>query len=254
MHVKFRSPIALLLAAVTMVAVIGAVVVTPDTALAANGATARQGATVATPAPAAPITDEEAAGIVFMREEEKLARDVYLTLGDLWGLPIFDNIAASESTHMAAILGLIETYGLEDPVDVNNIGTFENAELQHLYDDLIAMGSQSVEAALEVGAIIEEVDIVDIEEYLAGTDAADITRVYENLLRGSRDHLRSFVSQLEDLGVDRDPYLLDVDTYESIIGSDSERGGSSSATDAGSGRSSGNGGGSERGSGGAKRA
>ncbi|MEA3501660.1 MAG: DUF2202 domain-containing protein [Actinomycetota bacterium] len=250
MHVKVRSVIAPLLAAATMAAVIGAVVVTPDTALAANGAANARGTTATTQAPAASISEEEAAGIVFMREEEKLARDVYLTLGDLWGLPIFDNIAASESTHMAAILGLMETYGLEDPVDVDNIGTFENAELQHLYDDLIAMGSQSVEAALEVGAIIEEVDIVDIEEYLAGTTAADIARVYENLLRGSRDHLRAFVSQLEDLGVDRDPYLLDIDTYEAIVGSDAERGGSSAETGSTDGN---NGGGSEQGSGGAKR-
>ena len=35
------------------------------------------------------LTDEEIESLVFMHEEEKLARDVYLTLYDLWGFQIF---------------------------------------------------------------------------------------------------------------------------------------------------------------------
>lgn len=93
-----------------------------------------------------------------------------------------------------------------------------------MHDDLVDMGSESVEAALEVGAIIEEVDIADLEEYLAETTSEDITRVYENLLRGSRNHLRAFVSQLEAAGVDRAPYLLEAGDYEAILASGTERG------------------------------
>lgn len=170
------------------------------------------------------LSEAEAEGIIFMREEEKVARDVYLTLGEIWDVPVFSNIAASEQQHMDAILGLIDTYGLDDTLYAGTIGVYENAELQAMYDELVAMGSASLEAALEVGAIIEEVDIVDIEEYLAATIADDILRVYENLLRGSRNHLRAFVSQLEAAGVDRVPYLLTPETYESILASGTERG------------------------------
>ncbi|MEN8040948.1 MAG: DUF2202 domain-containing protein [Actinomycetota bacterium] len=173
------------------------------------------------------LTDDEASGILFMREEEKLAYDVYVTLGDMWGQSIFSNIASAELTHMDAVLGLIETYGLDDPMDQNDIGVFENHELQSLYDTLIETGSESITAALEVGAIIEEVDIVDLEGYLADTTNPDIIRVYENLLRGSRNHLRAFVSQLEAAGIDREPYVMDTEAYELILSTDTERGGSS---------------------------
>lgn len=175
------------------------------------------------------LSDAEADGILFMREEEKLARDVYLGLGDLWDLRIFDNIAASEQRHMDAILGLIETYGLEDPQTAEMIGVFANDDLQTLYDGLMTMGAESVEAALEVGATVEEVDIADLEEYLAGTTAGDVTTVYENLLRGSRNHLRAFVSQLEAAGIDREAAVLDPALYESIVSSDTERGNAGSA-------------------------
>jgi hypothetical protein len=168
--------------------------------------------------------EAEADGLLFMLEEEKLARDVYRTLGEIWDTPVFSNIAASEQRHMDAILGLITTYGLDDSMYDETVGRFENRELQTMYDDLVDMGSQSVEAALEVGAIIEEVDIADLEEYLGQTTAEDTTRVYENLLRGSRNHLRAFVSQLEAAGVDRAPYLLETGDYESILALGTERG------------------------------
>ena len=42
------------------------------------------------------LPDSETVTLKFMREEEKLARDVYLYLFDVWGQWIFENIAASE--------------------------------------------------------------------------------------------------------------------------------------------------------------
>lgn len=170
------------------------------------------------------LTEADIEGLIFMQEEEKLARDVYLTLGEIWNAPVFSNIAASEQRHMDAILGLADRYGLDDAKYADTVGRFENDDLQEMYDDLVSVGSDSIEAALEVGAIIEEVDIADLEEYLGQTTAEDITRVYENLLRGSRNHLRAFVSQLEAAGVDRAPYVLATGDYESILGSATERG------------------------------
>lgn len=85
-----------------------------------------------------------------MREEEKLAHDVYVTLSAQWGYPIFANIAAAEQTHSEAVLQLMAQYGLEDVAENNPTGIFENADLQDLYDQLVAQGSQSVATAVAV--------------------------------------------------------------------------------------------------------
>ncbi len=171
------------------------------------------------------LTEDEIAGLLFMREEEKLARDVYLTLYDQWGLAIFSNIADSEATHMDAVLTLIARYGLEDPAADQPVGSFVNADLQQLYDDLVATGSVSLGEALKVGAAIEEIDILDLQERIAQTDNADIRLVYDNLTKGSRNHLRSFTSTLEkQTGEVYEPVYLSVEDYEAIVGSGIESG------------------------------
>jgi hypothetical protein len=171
------------------------------------------------------LTNIEAEGLVFMREEEKLARDVYLTLYDQWNINIFKNIAASEQTHTDAIKTLLDQYGLDDPMSSDEIGVFENADLQALYDQLAALGSQSLADALNVGAAIEEIDILDLEKYIAQTDNSDIQRVYESLLKGSRNHLRSFVNTMSNqIGTTYQPQYLSQDAYQAIVGTDIETG------------------------------
>ncbi len=170
------------------------------------------------------LSDEEITGIRYMREEEKLARDVYLALYDLWGTPIFANIAASEETHTGAVETLIVRYGLEDPY-VDDRGTFENETLQGLYTDLVSAGSGSLMAALMVGAQIEELDMVDIASYIESADNADIILVYENLMMGSRNHLRSFVSLLEKEGIEYEPIYLSQGDYDEIVQSGMESNG-----------------------------
>jgi hypothetical protein len=170
------------------------------------------------------LTDEEIAGLTWMREEEQLAHDVYVVLGDLWNLRIFDNISDAETTHVEAVAGLLDLYGLDDPAAGNDIGTFTDPALQGLYDQLVEDGSRSLERALEVGALIEELDIVDLAARSASTDNAEISAVYANLGQGSRNHLRAFVSQLEARGVTYAPTQLDSVTFDAIVSSDTERG------------------------------
>ena len=146
------------------------------------------------------LTQLEQDGLLFMREEEKLARDVYTALYESTSLPIFNNIAQSEQQHMNAVLGLLNTYGLADPAAGNAAGVFTNTDLQSLYDQLIAQGSVSPIAALEVGVIIEETDIADLGVASGNTDKADIARVYSNLLKGSQNHLSAFTNNLLALG------------------------------------------------------
>ncbi len=178
-----------------------------------------------TPQTTVDLTDQEIQGIQYMREEEKLARDVYLKFAELYpGITIFSNIASSEQRHMDSIKKLIDIYGLEDPVGDNSIGVFTNDELQNLYDVLVAQGSQSIVEALNVGAAIEEIDILDIKDYLAVTDKWVIIRTYNNLLDGSENHLRAFVKELSMQGVTYYPQYLSEEEFNNIIDSDSGSG------------------------------
>jgi hypothetical protein len=154
------------------------------------------------------LTEEEKNDLLFMREEEKLARDVYLTLFEKWGTPVFANIATSEQQHMDAMLILLNTYKLPDPAAATVVGEFVNTELQELYDALIQRGNQSVLEALKVGGIIEETDIEDINAAIETSRLAKIDSVYENLLEGSYNHLRAFAKQITSLT--GEPYVAQV--------------------------------------------
>ena len=175
--------------------------------------------------PTAGISEVEIAGLLLMREEEKLARDVYTVLGEQWGVAIFGNIAHSEQTHMDAVAVLLAHYGISDPVSENEeIGIFVDPELQQLYGRLVSEGSTSIPAALGVGATIEDLDIFDLERLIGETDKEDIVVTYKNLQKGSRNHLRAFVRQIEQRGGTYKPQYISPDTYKSIIGSTQERG------------------------------
>lgn len=170
------------------------------------------------------LSTAETDGLTFLREEEKLARDVYLTLAEQWGAPIFTNIAASEQQHMDSVAELLVRYRLVDPAAGLGVGEFQNATLQALYAQLVARGSVDLVGALTVGATIEDMDIVDLEHMKAATTHADLLRVYENLQKGSRNHLRSFVGQLVDLGETYVPQYLDQATFDAIVESEPETG------------------------------
>jgi hypothetical protein len=162
--------------------------------------------------------------LMYMREEEKLARDVYLTMFDVWGLAVFKNIAASEQAHTDSVKDMIEKYRLADPVVDDTVGVFVNQELATLYATLIARGTQASLEALYVGAFIEEVDMVDLQRAIDETDNTDIRQLYENLMTGSRNHLRAYVGQIEDLGVVYEAQYLSQDEVDAIVDSPIERG------------------------------
>jgi hypothetical protein len=171
------------------------------------------------------VNQSEIDGLLFMREEEKLAHDVYTMLYELWSERAFDNISNSEKTHTDAILLLLNRYNLEDPAEGNEIGVFTNTKLQDLYNTLVASGSASLIDALMVGAAIEEIDLIDIQNYLTQVeDNDDIVSVYENLMKGSRNHLRSFVKKLDNQGITYSPQYLEQSVYDAIINSPIERG------------------------------
>jgi hypothetical protein len=142
----------------------------------------------------APLTDTQIATLLFMREEEKLARDLYLTLDDAWDAAIFANISESEQNHMDAVGQLISLYGLTDPVVDNAIGAFTDPTLGALYLQLAAQGKGSLEAALGVGVLVEQKDIEDLQKALADNPPTPVRRVYTNLLAASQQHLQAFLT------------------------------------------------------------
>lgn len=175
-------------------------------------------------AQAAELSAAESQTLTFMREEEKLARDVYLTLNETWPQPIFANIAQSEQQHMEAMLAMIKRHHLADPA-IPTIGMFADTELQALYNKLIAQGQQSLISALSAGAEIEEIDILDLQKAIAETDQRDLRRSYENLLAGSGNHLRAFVRNIEAQGLVYEPHYLTVEQLEAILATPTQRSG-----------------------------
>ncbi|MBL7744164.1 MAG: DUF2202 domain-containing protein [Chitinophagaceae bacterium] len=173
------------------------------------------------------LNKEEMDAILYMREEEKLARDVYDLLFEKWGVNPFGNIRRSEQVHMDRMKTLINTYELEDPVDRNNDqrGLFVNAVLQEYYNELSAAGSTSLTEALKAGAKIEELDIKDLEERIKQTQRQDIISVYTYLKMASENHLRAFVRRLKMQDIIYEPVLLDKKEFDKIIESEHNRSG-----------------------------
>jgi hypothetical protein len=165
----------------------------------------------------------EADYLVYVREEEKLARDVYITLYQTWGLAVFDNIATSEETHTTAVEDMIEKYRLTDPVVDDTVGVFVNPGLAGLYTTLVGRGSENSVEALYVGAAIEELDMIDLQAAIDATDNADIRQLYENLMSGSRNHLRAYVGQIESLGIVYEAQYLTQEEVDEIVASPVER-------------------------------
>ena len=163
------------------------------------------------------VTNHSEDGLSYMREEEKLARDVYLALYEKWGIRTFLNIAKAEQQHMDTVGALLDARVLDDPAKDAQAGVFQNSELAKLYDELVALGSVSAKDAFMVGAIIEDLDIYDLDQYLAQTEDEAEIWVYTNLKRGSENHMRSFVRQLERYGTTYEARYISSEELSSIL-------------------------------------
>ena len=170
------------------------------------------------------LSDEEKSGLLKMREEEKLARDVYQQLYKKWNHLTFAQIAKSEQQHMDILEVLLTKYSLPDPAAGREPGVFTDQKLQKLYDNLVAKGEKSVLDALQVGATVEDLDISDLNGLIKETDNHDIKTVYQNMVKGSRNHLRAFSGRLGLKNVSYEAQFLAAADIEAIINSPLERG------------------------------
>ena len=167
------------------------------------------------------LSIDDTNALLFMLEEEKLARDTYEYLNMLFGINQFSNIKLSEQSHMNAVAKLLDDYAID--YTILPYGEFENKEMQSLYDQLVEKGQIDAMNALVVGATIEDLDIVDLEEFIEATSNTSIISVFESLQCGSRNHLRSFVSAIESSSEMYVPQFLSIEAYNEIIDDTKER-------------------------------
>jgi hypothetical protein len=203
------------------ISIIWALSQNPDISLKHNVAygegimTLSSGQAMASAAAVATLSSREKDGLLFIWEEEKAARDLYASLYEKNNLSIFLNLITSEQSHMDQARAVIEKYGL--PLPESEPGIFQNQTMQRMHDELLAEGLQSDQDALQVAAAFEEISIMDLEKELAAAQAEDIRTVYQGLLAGSRKHLRSYVADLEDQGIQYDPRYLDRGEFEETV-------------------------------------
>jgi hypothetical protein len=163
------------------------------------------------------LTEAEIAGLMEMREEEKLARQVYIFMYEKYDHRVFNNISKSENAHTSAVLYLIGGFGLTDPTPVAET-EFSNPIFTKLYAQLTEKGSESLIEALKVGAYIEELDINDLQNLIETTENPTIKRVYGNLLRASKIHLKAFTNSLKIQGATYTPTVISIEEYNGILG------------------------------------
>ncbi|MBT8220092.1 MAG: DUF2202 domain-containing protein [Bacteroidia bacterium] len=161
------------------------------------------------------IDPTEKADLLFILEEEKMARDVYSHLFDLYGSNQFDNIKSSEQRHMNYVQGLLDTRNIE--YEILAAGSFNNKEIQNLYDQLISQGEIGLEDAFMVGATIEDVDIYDLQQIIERSSSSDIITVMEKLRCGSMNHMRAFTKGLDNLNATYIPQYIRLEEYEDIV-------------------------------------
>ena len=141
------------------------------------------------------VTDDTlSTDLTYGRDEERMARDLYLLFGRTYGAAIFDRIAASEQQHFDAVGALLTGSAIADPAAGQPAGTYTDPDVQGLYDQWKAEGLTSLEDAYAVGVALEQTDIADLEKITARQTDADVQRVLRHLLTASRHHLAAFTA------------------------------------------------------------
>ena len=164
-----------------------------------------------------PVSHADQTNLLFMREEEKMARDLYVEMHRLWGASVFRSIAGEKQEHMDAMARLLTRYQLPDPVGADVPGKYLNTALATLYQTLMQQGKQSLDEALRASALQEEIIILDLDVSMKATTQTDIKGVYSELLRDSYNHLRAFVHGLELRGTPYQGSRLPQTTIDAIV-------------------------------------
>ncbi|MDD3034385.1 MAG: DUF2202 domain-containing protein [Bacteroidales bacterium] len=170
----------------------------------------------------ADLTASEIEYIYAVREDEKLAGDLYSAFFEMYKIKTFENIAKAEINHMKATERLLEYYGITYPV-AGDKGKFENPVRQALYDSLLQKGSTALEA-FKVMAQYEEYNIVQYKADLAVITNENLKIVIENLEKGSENHFKATIRQITALGGTYSAQVMTQEEYSAIIATGFEQG------------------------------
>ena len=164
------------------------------------------------------LSQEEIDALMHMREEEKLARDIYTVLAKTTSSAVFENIPRSEQGHMDAFDQLLDRYDISDPVtDESAIGVFTDPQFIKLFETLKEKGQRSDKDAFEVGAMVEDLNMSNLIRYSNATDKPDLKLAYNTLLDQSKNHMSAFVRQLDRLGYSFEPQYISENQLEVAI-------------------------------------
>lgn len=173
----------------------------------------------------APLSAAERAHLVRAREEQKMARDLYMAFAEAYpDARVFRSLEREEGYHMGRVYELLTTYEIPDPVGAHGPGYFEDQELQRLYTAALAEGRTSYAAALRATARVEELDLVDLARALDASTTPALDRVFEQLARGSRRHLRTAVQALAAAGETYAPQHLSREAFDAVLREEAPRG------------------------------
>ena len=168
--------------------------------------------------PVEELSDTEIAALNFVREEELLARDIYIAMYAKYHIPVFNNISNSEEIHTTAVKALLEKYNLPDIALDHVQGVFVNQDVQQLYDALLTQGNLSLHDAIIVGETIEDYDIADLVYHTnQDVDNMDILYVLDQLHRGSRNHMRAFYAHINFHGLTYTPQFITQEMYNAVV-------------------------------------
>ncbi len=171
------------------------------------------------------LSQEEIESLIYMWNEEKLAKDLYYSLYELYddykASNTFENIASrSETVHQELMEILLDKYQLsidDNPYDPERDleedyppGQYSLEEIQQLYENLLSQGQLSFIEALKVGCIVEVTDVEDLEYRLSIVGNQDIKLAFEFLKQGSYNHYWAFDNALKNNGIDQGCCVLGV--------------------------------------------
>lgn len=166
------------------------------------------------------LTEVELSDLLFTREEEKLAHDVYAHAFEKYRVPIFQNASRSETQYINSVLQVMGAYQLSDPLNGSiSPGEFTNSTLQSLYSELTSKVYISLEEATKVGLLIEDMDIFELELTKASTQKPELIQLYEKLKCGSENHMRAFYNLASMISVSYTPSYISIAEFDRIVNS-----------------------------------
>ncbi len=164
-----------------------------------------------------PLTESEIDGINLIREEDKLARDVYRELYKTWDMEIFITISGLEQIHMDGVKRLIEKYKIEDVNTDDTAGVFKSPYIKKLFTELVKKSEDSAYEALRVAATLEDMYIKDLNDLMDNTENRDILSLYGDLKIGSINHIRAFNREMKEFGRGYQAQFLSIDELRAIL-------------------------------------